>query len=82
IAEQLLGWGQQSPALKIPMGLVYMATPIGMGLTAIRIIQQLIKQVKALLGKETFEVKTEQEIALEKEAEAVEDGQQEVTNKK
>ena len=67
IAQQLLGWGQTSPALKIPMGLVYMATPVGMALTAIRIIQQLVKQFMALLGKEEFEVKTEQDLILEKE---------------
>ncbi|MGO4886732.1 TRAP transporter small permease [Anaerobacillus sp. MEB173] len=64
IASKLLTWGQQSPALQIPMGLVYMATPIGMGLTAIRIIQQLFKQVRTLFGKEYFEVKTLQENVL------------------
>ncbi len=41
------------------MGLVYMATPIGMGLTVIRLIQNLIKQVKALRGD--FVVDTEAE---------------------
>ncbi|MDT8861478.1 TRAP transporter small permease [Alkalihalobacillus sp. MEB130] len=67
IASKLLTWGQTSPALQLPMGLVYMATPIGMGLTAIRIIQQLYKQIQTLLGKEQFEVKTEQERLLENE---------------
>ncbi|MGJ9385625.1 TRAP transporter permease DctQ [Salipaludibacillus neizhouensis] len=65
ISKQLLGFGQTSPALHIPMGIVYLATPVGMGLTAIRIIQQLIKQFKALLGNEEFQVKTEQEVILE-----------------
>lgn len=65
IAQRLLDFGQTSPALHIPIGLVYLATPVGMGLTAIRIIQQLIKQVKTLKGEGSFEVKTEQELILE-----------------
>lgn len=64
IADKLLGWGQRSPALQIPMGFIYMATPVGMGLTIIRLIQQLIKQVKSLIGKEEFDVKTESERVL------------------
>lgn len=59
IASKLLAFGQKSPALQIPMGLVYMATPVGMGLTLIRLIQNLIKQFKALQGKEEFEEQTE-----------------------
>lgn len=59
IASQLLSFGQKSPANQIPMGLVYMATPIGMGLTVIRLIQKLIKQIKALRGD--FVVDTEAE---------------------
>lgn len=61
IALKLLEWGQKSPALQIPMGLVYFAAPVGMGLTAIRIIQNLIKQLKALFGFEEVEIKTTQE---------------------
>ncbi|WP_431803504.1 hypothetical protein [Halobacillus andaensis] len=34
------------------MGLVYPATPVGMGITAVRIIQQLINQYASLKGKE------------------------------
>jgi TRAP-type C4-dicarboxylate transport system permease small subunit len=52
IATKLLAWGQQSPALHIPVGLVYLAGPIGMGLTAIRLLQQLFQQGKALFNKE------------------------------
>jgi TRAP-type C4-dicarboxylate transport system permease small subunit len=59
IAFKLLSFGQKSPALHIPMGLVYMASPIGMGLAAIRLIQNITRQVRALMGK----------IDLEKEAE-------------
>jgi len=66
IAERLLSFGQQSPALHVPMGLVYMATPVGMGLTAIRLIQNLITSFKALLGKsEDDSVKLEYERILE-----------------
>jgi TRAP-type C4-dicarboxylate transport system permease small subunit len=49
IAIQLLSWGQVSPALEIPMGFVYFTAPIGMGLTGVRLIQQLIEQVQYLL---------------------------------
>ncbi|MBO0588559.1 TRAP transporter small permease [Sporosarcina sp. E16_8] len=58
IANKLLGFGQKSPALQIPMGLVYMSAPIGMGLTLIRLIQNLIKHLRVLQGKEEFEEQT------------------------
>ncbi|WP_332691671.1 TRAP transporter small permease [Halalkalibacter lacteus] len=61
IANQLLAFGQKSPANQIPMGLVYMAAPVGMGLTLIRLIQNLFKHIKALLGNGDTEVKTELE---------------------
>ncbi|HSJ36579.1 MAG TPA: TRAP transporter small permease [Planococcus sp. (in: firmicutes)] len=48
IAMQLLNFGQKSPANQIPMGLIYLAAPVGMGLTLIRLVQNLIKQIKAL----------------------------------
>ncbi|WP_422124422.1 TRAP transporter small permease [Planococcus sp. X10-3] len=48
IAMQLLSFGQKSPANQIPMGLIYLATPVGMGLTLIRLIQNLVKHIKAL----------------------------------
>jgi TRAP-type C4-dicarboxylate transport system permease small subunit len=67
ISQKLLQWGQKSPANKIPMGIVYLATPIGMGLTSIRLVQNLILQVKALFGKGEYEVKTEGDKAIEKE---------------
>lgn len=58
MTEKMLQWGQTSPALKVPMGIVYLAAPAGMGLTAIRLIQNLILQIKTLLGKGDFKVKT------------------------
>ncbi len=61
IAMQILDWGQKSPANQIPMGIVYLAAPIGMGLTAIRLLQNLIKQFKALFGFGELEIKTTQE---------------------
>ncbi|WP_096199029.1 TRAP transporter small permease [Bacillus sp. FJAT-45350] len=82
IASQILNLGQKSPALQIPMGYVYMATPIGMGLTAIRIVQQIVKQVQALRGKDEFDVRTEQERLLESEQEAIEEGQHKLLEKK
>lgn len=60
IANQLLNFGQKSPANQIPMGLVYMATPVGMGLTLIRLIQNLIKNIKALRGNSSAKVEVEE----------------------
>lgn len=65
VAQSLLGFGQKSPSLSIPMGLVYLATPVGMGLTAIRLIQQIIQQIKSLFGDGEFKVKTEQDLIFE-----------------
>ena len=52
IASQLLQFGQRSAAIQIPMGYVYMATPIGMGLTLIRLIQNQVSIVRSLMHKE------------------------------
>ncbi|RDW22153.1 TRAP transporter small permease [Oceanobacillus arenosus] len=65
IAQQLLGWGQTSPALHVPMGFVYMATPVGFAITSIRLIQQIFYQVLTLMGKREFEVKTEHDFVME-----------------
>ncbi|ARK31211.1 TRAP transporter small permease [Halalkalibacter krulwichiae] len=65
IAKTVLTYGQKSPALQIPMGLVYLATPVGMGVTALRLIQQIVRQVRTLINNEEFDVKTEQEMILE-----------------
>lgn len=66
VMSRLMQTGQTSAALSIPISFVYAATPIGMGLTAIRIIQQIIKQIRTLLGKDTFYVKTEMDDVLER----------------
>jgi len=52
IASQLLQFGQRSAAIQIPMGYVYLATPIGMGLTLIRLIQNQVSLVRSLMHKE------------------------------
>lgn len=51
VASQLLQFGQRSPANQIPMGLIYMATPIGMGLTLIRLIQRQIGLIRSFFSK-------------------------------
>lgn len=81
IAEQILSWDQRSPAMNFPMGFVYMATPVGMSLTAIRIVQQLIKQLKSLIGDEQYVVKTEHEKLLESQAEAMKEENNHLTKK-
>lgn len=70
ITQGLFSYGQTSSGLNIPMGLVYLATPVGMGLTAIRIIQQLVKQIKTLFGQGHFEVKTEKDLILEEDTDS------------
>lgn len=69
IADKLLTFGQKSPALQIPMGLVYMATPVGMGLTSIRLIQSIIRNLKEIFtgGDGSDSVKLEYEKILEEE---------------
>ncbi|SES06515.1 TRAP transporter small permease [Salipaludibacillus aurantiacus] len=77
IALRILELGQRSPGLRIPMGLVYLATPVGMGLTIIRLIQQLIQQGRALSGKADFEVELEHEKALDNQSDLIEDNEKE-----
>ncbi|MGM0874569.1 MAG: TRAP transporter small permease [Bacillota bacterium] len=48
IASQLLSFGQTTPALHIPTGVVYLAPPVGMGLAAIRLLQNIIADSKAI----------------------------------
>lgn len=48
ITIKILTWGQASPAINLPMWLVYLAEPVGMGLTVIRLIQLLVQQFKQL----------------------------------
>ncbi|RSL33959.1 TRAP transporter small permease [Salibacterium salarium] len=67
LVEQQMGYGQTSPSMKVPMYIVYAATPVGMSLTSIRIIQQLYMQVLTLLGKRHFTLKTEADDVLESE---------------
>lgn len=48
IASQLLAYGQTTPALKIPTGIVYAAPPVGLGLAGIRLIQNIIIDIKRI----------------------------------
>lgn len=75
IAFRILELGQRSPGLRIPMGLVYLATPVGMGLTVIRLIQQLMQQGKALVGKGDFSVELEHEKALDDQSDIIEENE-------
>ncbi|WP_077307644.1 TRAP transporter small permease [Terribacillus halophilus] len=47
ISTQIFMWGQRSPALQVNMGLVYMAAPVAMLLTSLRLTQQLFLQFKS-----------------------------------
>lgn len=49
-SARLLEFGQKSPANQIPMGLVYLAAPVGMALAGIRIVQNLILQFQSLFS--------------------------------
>ena len=46
VVSFILASKQVSPALGIPMGLVYMAVPVGFVMTFIRIIQDTVKKIK------------------------------------
>lgn len=50
ISTQILLWGQRSPALEVNMGFVYMAAPVSMLLTSLRITQQLLQHIHMLRG--------------------------------
>ena len=43
---------QTSPALKIPMQWVYACLPIGLGLTALRLVQNFLLRIKGYRKKE------------------------------
>ena len=48
-----IAWsGQMSPAMRIPMQFVYAAPMVGLGLTAIRQVQCIMRRVKALGNNE------------------------------
>ncbi|PFG05049.1 TRAP transporter small permease [Bacillus sp. es.034] len=48
IASQLLAFGQTTPALQIPTGVVYLAPPVGMALAGVRLIQNIINDIRAI----------------------------------
>lgn len=48
VAMNLLSFGQTSPALSVPMGYIYMASPIGFSLAIIRLVQNIVVIVSEL----------------------------------
>lgn len=48
ITDKLFISSQVTPALTIPMGLIYLAAPVGMILTVIRLIQNLYSDIQTL----------------------------------
>lgn len=48
----LFSRGQLSPAMRIPMGYAYASVPVGCGLMAFRLLQNLYKKIADLNGKE------------------------------
>ncbi|WP_152658483.1 TRAP transporter small permease [Oceanobacillus sp. CFH 90083] len=62
VSSILLGFGQTSAALGIPIGFVYLATPVGFGLTLIRLIQNLIIQIKDFINFDQLPNDKKQEI--------------------
>jgi len=42
VATKIFMSGQRTPALQIPMGLIYMAVPVGFTLVTIRLLQKII----------------------------------------
>jgi len=46
VVDFILASKQSSPALGMPMGLVYLAVPVGFTLTAIRLVQDTIAKLK------------------------------------
>jgi len=48
----LIKRGQVSPAMRIPMAYAYASVPIGCGLMAIRLIEQMVKYTKSLRNRE------------------------------
>ena len=56
VVEQIFAWGRLSPALSLPMGYIYCAPLVGMILTCIRLIQQMVSQIQRIrLGEEEKE---------------------------
>lgn len=55
LANILMGQGQLSPAMQIPMGFAYASVPVGCGLMLIRLIEKLYAEVKKLGEKEAVE---------------------------
>ncbi|WP_333871329.1 TRAP transporter small permease [Desulforamulus putei] len=51
VAMNLLSFGQTSPALSIPMGFIYMASPVGLSLAIIRLVQNIVLKIREIKGE-------------------------------
>ena len=54
VTANIAASGQISNGAHIPMGFVYAAVPVGMSLTIIRLVQQIIRAVKAIKNHEGY----------------------------
>lgn len=45
-SSRILKIGQFSPALGIPMGLIYLAAPVGFSLASVRLIQKIVRDIR------------------------------------
>lgn len=51
IVEQLMEWNEESPAMRLPMWMVFISAPLGMLLIIIRIIQDMVLHFNVSLHK-------------------------------
>lgn len=49
---RLVGTGQYAPATKLPYALVYSCLPLSLCICSIRVVIEIVKDIRALMGKE------------------------------
>ncbi len=52
LTVKIFGFGQQSSALGLPMGYIYLAPTVGFGLVVIRLLQNIAMELKAIRNGE------------------------------
>lgn len=50
LSMKIFGFSQQSSALGIPMGFVYLGPAVGFSLVCFRLLQEIIKELKLIKG--------------------------------
>jgi TRAP-type C4-dicarboxylate transport system permease small subunit len=50
VATMIMGHGQTSPAVGIPVGWIYTIIPLGFSLMALRVLQRIVLDIKGLLS--------------------------------